>query len=133
MFKNSLSSLPLSLSPSLSFPLSKTNATATIITQCYITNLLSSMLLACSAHDNSCHINIASILSPTATVYKHHLTHADSHEKHNNSECACHRMLERVSEPAVIARLVSDNNDVLKWTEIHIGKVRGAQWVCVKL
>lgn len=91
------------------------------------------MFLTCGTHDNPSHIDISSILCPTAAVNKHHLTHTDSHEEDYDSECAGGWMLEGIGEPAVITRFNFDDFDIIKRTEIQERKVRGTHWVGVEV
>ncbi len=91
------------------------------------------MFFTRSTHDNPSHIDVASVLCPTAAVYKHHLTHTDSHEENYDSECASGWMLEGVGEPTVITRLAFDDYDIVKWSEIQERKVRGTHWVSVEI
>ena len=81
------------------------------------------MLFTCSAHKNSCHVDIASILGATTTVHKHHLAHPNGHQKDHNCERGGHGVLEGVSEPAVVARFALHDNVVIKWGEVRVRKV----------
>lgn len=94
-----------------------------MLTESTYNNILISMLFACGAHNNSSHVDIASILGATTAVYKHHLAHPNSHQKDHNRERGRHRVLEGVSEPAVVAKFVLHNNEVVKWGEIQVRKL----------
>ena len=91
------------------------------------------MFLTCSTHNNPSHIDIASTLCPTAAMYKHHLTHPNSHEDNHDSECASSWMLEGVSEPTVVAGLAFNNDVIIKGTEVQVGKVGGTHRISMKI
>ena len=87
------------------------------------TNILSSVVFTCGAYNNSSHIDIASVLGTTTTVYEHHLAHPNGHQEDHNRECGRHRVLEGISEPAVVARFVLHDYEVIKWGEVQVRKV----------